>query len=159
LPSQPQIKSALIAASLTIGVSTVDAAAPVVVDGWRYIEGPHNLQVYVCDRSDCVKGSRVVCSFDPPNSATFLGIWRKQEAAVSALLGEQSKTFSPSSIEFATGRMYGLATSSDGSTTYYEFGDVKGREWRASLSSASRDEKASRANLEQFEATLKRARN
>src|SRR5579872_1072163 len=150
---------ALIVASIVTAVSSAHAAAPIAVDGWRYIEGPNDLHVYVCDRSECVSGSRVFFQLDQPNSAALPGIWWKLEAAVSTLLSERSKTFSPASIEFATGRTRRLAMSADGSRTYYEFGDVNGPRWRASLSSASRDERASQANLERFEAALERNRN
>ena len=149
----------LIIVSSATGTSLAHAAAPIAVDGWHYIEAPNGLQVYVCDRPDCVEGSRVMCAFDPPNSAALPGSWWKQEAIVSELLGEPSKTFSSSSIELATGRMYELATSSDGTKTYYEFGEVKGPNWRASVSSASRDEKASQENLTRFEAALKHVTN
>jgi hypothetical protein len=142
-----------------VGISAASAAAPIAIEGWRYIEGPNDLRVYVCDRSDCVRGSRVICHFDPPNSAPFPGIWWRHEAAVSALLGEPSKTFSPLASDLSLRRWYKTATSSDGSKTYYELGDVIGTKWHASLTSASPDEKASRANLEQFEAALERVKN
>jgi hypothetical protein len=141
------------------GISFADAGAPIAVEGWRYVEGPNDLHVYVCERPDCVERSRVFFYLDQPNSAALPGIWWKQERAVSGLLSEPSKTFSPSSIELATGRIHSLATSSDGSKSFYEFGDVNGSKWHASLSSASPDEKASRTNLEQFEAALRQLGN
>ena len=152
-------KSAAIAASLIVGISAADAAAPVEIDGWRYIEGSNDLLVYVCSHPDCVEGSRVICHFDAPKSAVFPGIWRKYEGTVSALLGEQGKTFSPFTIDLASGRASSIATSSDGSKNYYVLGDVSTPEWRASLSSTSGDEKAAQVNLEKFEIALKRPRN
>lgn len=145
--------------SLFAGISSANAAEPVSVDGWRYIEGPNELHVYVCDRSDCVPGSRVFFHFDLPNSAIFSGIFREREAAVSDILGEQSKVFSPFAMDLSTGQMHGLATAVGGSKIYYSVGDVDGSGWRASLSSSSRDEMADQANLERFEAALKSTRN
>jgi len=149
----------LIFASLAAGVSLADAGAPVSVDGWRYVEGPNDLHVYVCDRSECVPGSRVFWHFEPPNSAPLPGNWRKYEAAVSELLNEPGKTFSPIKSDQSLRRLFQTAMSPDGLRIYYEFADVKGPEWRALLSSASLGAKASSANLEQFEAALKKIEN
>jgi hypothetical protein len=43
--------------------------------------------------------------------------------------------------------------------TFYALGGVDYPKWRASVTSASRDEKASQANLEQFEAALRHVGN
>jgi hypothetical protein len=147
--------TSLIAMSLVALGSSAAAAAPVSVDGWRYVEGPNELHLYVCDRSDCVPGSRVFLHFDRINSAVFPGIFRKWEAAVSDTLGEPSKVFSPFAIDLLTGQMHGVATVGDGSKTYYSFGDADVSSGHASLSSSSPDEMASQANLKQFEAALK----
>ncbi|WP_156898739.1 hypothetical protein [Bradyrhizobium erythrophlei] len=144
--------------SLAAGISSADAA-PAAVDGWRYVEGPNQLHVYVCERSDCAVGSRVFFRFNTLSSAVFPGILRKQEAAASDILGEPSKVFSPFAIDLSTGQMHGVAKLMDGSKAYYSFGDVDGSNWRASLSSSSRDETASQVNLEKFEAVLKSVRN
>jgi hypothetical protein len=112
-----------------------------------------------CRRSDCLRGSQVIYHFDPPNSAAFPGIWHKRETAVSATLDEPSRTFSPFAIDLSTRRMHRVATLSDGSKTYYVDGGVNGPKWRASLSSASRDEHASQANLERSAVALKGAKN
>ena len=145
LLSQLYFRSAAIAASLMVGISAADAAAPVEIDGWRYIEGPNDLHIYVCGHPDCVEGSRVICHFDAPKSAVFPGIWRKYEGTVSALLGEQGKTFSPFAMDLSSRRASSIATSSDGAKNYYVLGDVSTLKWRASLSSASGDEKASQS--------------
>ncbi len=155
LLSQLQIRSAVVSAGLLAGICVACAASPVVVDGWRYVEGPNELHVYLCDRSDCVSGSRIFYHFDPPNAALVPGILRKQEAAVSEMLGEPSKAFSPSEINLSSGRMRSVATASDGSKVYYASGVVHGSKWDAWLSSASSDQNASQANLKQFEAALK----
>ena len=155
LLSQLQIRSAVISACLLAGICVAWAAAPVVVDGWRYVEGPNDLHVYVCDRSDCAPGSRVFYHFDPPNEALVPGILRKQEAAVSEMLGEPSKAFSPSEIDLISGQMRSIATASDGSKVYYASGVVHVSKWDAWLSSASSDQTTSQANLKQFEAALK----
>ena len=148
-------RASIFLVSLIAGISSSAAAAPVAVDGWRYVEGPNELHVYVCSRSDCVPGSRVTFYFDPPNSATFPGIWWKHEVAVTALLGEPSKTFSPLASDLLMRRWHKIATSADGSKPFYALGGVDDPKWRASVTSASRDEKASQANLEQFEAALR----
>jgi hypothetical protein len=159
LLSQQHIKSAVIAASLIAGISAADAAAPVTIDGWRYIQGPNDLHVYVCDDGDCVKGSRVICYFSPPNSAVAPGLFRKQESWVSEMLGEPGNTFSPSALDLATGRTRSIATSSRGSKAYYVSEDVVGPNWQAWLTSSSSDAKASEANLGMFESALKGAKN
>jgi hypothetical protein len=146
-------------ASLIAGISSAAAAAPVSVDGWRYVEGPNELHVYVCERADCVSGSRVVCRFDAPGSAVFPGIFRKQETVVSEMLGEPSKVFSPPAVDLSTGEMHIVAMASDGSKIYYAYGSVDSSRWHASLNSSSPDQKTSRANLEQFESALEHARN
>jgi hypothetical protein len=160
LLSQQQIKSAAIAASLMVGISGADAAAAAVtVDGWRYIQGPNDLHVYLCDRSDCVKGSRVICYFSPPNSAVTPGLFRKQESWVSEMLGEPGKTFSPSALDLATGRTRSIAAVSDGSKAYYVSGSVAGPKWQAWLSSSSSDAKASETNLGTFESAFNGVKN
>jgi hypothetical protein len=140
-------------------LSIAGAAEPLSMEGWRYVEGPNDLHVYACDRSDCLPGSRVFWHFDSLNSAPFSRIWRKYEAAVSELLNEPSKTFSQIRSDPSLRRLFQTAMSPDGLRTYYEFADVEGPGWRASLSSASLYAKASSANLEQFEAALKQIRN
>jgi hypothetical protein len=152
-------RTGLIVASFVAWVSSANAAAPVSVDGWRYVEGPNKLHVYVCERPDCAVGSRIFFRFNPLSSAVFPGILRKQEAAVSDILGEPSTVFSPFAIDLSTGQMHGVAKLMDGSKAYYSFGDVDGSNWRALLSSSSRDETVSQVNLEKFEAALKSARN
>jgi hypothetical protein len=149
----------MIITSLVASVSFAGAAAPVSVDGWRYVEGPNELHVYLCDRADCVPGSRVFLHFEPPNSPAFPGISRKWEAAVSDILGEQGKTVSSLTIDLSTGRARNIATASDGSKAYYVFGDVDGPKWRASLSSSSSDEEISESNLRTFESALKGVKN
>jgi hypothetical protein len=149
----------VVVVSLAASVPMANAAAPLAVDGWHYVEGPNNLHVYVCDRADCVRGSRVFWRFDPLNSAPFPGIMRKDEAVVSGLLNEPSKAFPSIGIVLGAGGGRGVTTSSDGSKTYYEFDNINGPKSRASLSSASPDEKASKANLQQFEAALGQIRN
>jgi hypothetical protein len=155
LLSQPKIRSATIAVSLLIGTCATCAAAPVVVDGWRYVEGPDELHIYVCDRSDCVSGSRIFYHFDPPNAALAPGILRKQEAPVTEVLGEPSKAFSSSEVSLLSGQAQSTATASDGSRVYYASGVVHGSKWDAWLNSAARDQNTSQANLKQFEAALK----
>jgi hypothetical protein len=54
--------------------------------------------------------------------------------------------------------MYRLATSPDGSKTYYEFATFDGGELHALLTS-SPGERASRTNLELFEVALKQIGN
>ena|SRR5579871_1699767 len=159
MKSAVRFRTAVILASLVAGISLANAAAPVMINGWRYIDGPRDLHVYVCDRSDCAKGSRVICHFDPPNSAPFPGISKKYEAIVSEMLGEPGKTFSPSALDLATGRTRSIATLSDGSKAYYVSGDLVGPNWQAWLSSSSSDEKTSEANLGTFEYALKGAKN
>src|SRR5882724_6335504 len=139
-------RTAVILASLIAGISSANAATPVTVDSWRYIAGPGDLHVYICERSDCV---RIICYFEQPNSAPIPGVIRKQEALVSAMLGEQGKAYSPLAAVLTTGRMHSIATASDGSRAYYALGGVDGPKWRASLSSLSSDAKMSEANLEQ----------
>lgn len=151
-------RGGLIVASLLAGVSLANAAGPVSVDGWRYVEGPNDLHIYVCDGPSCGEGSRVFWHFDPPNSVTYPEIWRQYEVAVSGLLDEPSRKF-PIGIFGSNGGGIGFAISSDGSRFYYQLGDVEGSKWHASLTSASRDETLTQTNLERFEAALERIRN
>jgi hypothetical protein len=116
--------------------------------------------MFTCaDRSDCVKGSRVICYFSPPNSAVAPGLFLKQESWVSEMLGEPGKTFSPSALDLATGRTRTIATLSVGSKAYYVSGGIVGPKWQAWLSSSSSDAKTSEANLGMFESALKDAKN
>ncbi|MBV8908018.1 MAG: hypothetical protein JOZ20_03375, partial [Sphingomonas sp.] len=115
--------------------------------------------VYVCDRSDCLPGSRIFYHFDAPNGALLPGIQRKQEAVVSEMLNEHSREFPRSEIDLVSGQMRGVAKASDGSQIYYAYGVVHGSKWDVWLSSASLDPKISQANLEQFEAALQPVRN
>lgn len=137
MKSAVRSQTAVILASLIAGISLANAAAPVTIDGWRYIAGPGDLHVYVCERSDCVVGSRIICYFELSNSAPVPGIMRKQEALVSAMLGEPSKTLSSLAINLRTGLMHSIAMASYGSKFYYVFGGVDGPRWHASLSSSS----------------------
>jgi hypothetical protein len=101
----------------------------------------------------------VICYFSQPGSAIFPGLFRKQESWVSEMLGEPSKTFSPSSLDLATGQSRSIATALDGSEAYYVSGSVAGPNWQAWLSSSSSDAKMSEENLGTFQSALKGARN
>jgi hypothetical protein len=75
------------------------------------------------------------------------------------MLREKSRELSSSEIDLSTGQMRSIATASDGSRIHYAFGVVHVSKWDAWLSSASVDPTTSQANLEQFEAVLKRVRS
>ena len=161
MPAAKYIRFGVVIACLIIGSPGAGVAAPISIDGWHHVDGPNELHVYVCDRADCVPGSTVVFHYDAPNAAMAPGELRRQETAVSAMLPERPKPvrFSGFAVDIATGRTHDAATASDGTTMYYTSGMIHGSAWQAFLTSCSSDEMASRANLGQFEMTLKRARN
>ncbi len=174
VPASHGSRRALLALALLLAASIGSASAqspvpaappaatqrpPVSVGGWRYIEGPNELHVYVCDRLDCLLGSRIFYHLNPPNGVLPPGILRKQEAAVSEMLSEPSREFPRLEVEMASMRMHGVAMAPDGLRVYYAFAAVHGSKWDAWLSSASLDPKVSQANLEQFEAALQPIRN
>jgi hypothetical protein len=159
MKSAVRCRTAIILASLIAGISLANAAAPVSIDGWRYIKGPDDLHVYICDRSDCVRGSRVICYLGSPNSAFAPGLFRQQESWASEMLGEPIKTLSSLGADFKTGRTHSVGTASDGSKTYHVSGSIDDSRWQAWLSSSSSDAKTSEANLDTFESALRGAKN
>ena len=131
--------------------------APVALAGWHDVGGPDRLHVYVCDHSDCVPGSKVICYFYPLNTAMAPGLFRRQEEIASQLLQERPKPSTKSTglgIDLATARMREVETASDGSKNYKTHIVVKSSKWEVFLISSSIDEKASDANSTRFETAL-----
>jgi hypothetical protein len=147
----------VVAAGLVMWAPMVNAAAPVTLDGWRYLAGPNDLHVFVCERPDCVPGSRVACNVGPPDSALPPWVLRKAAAAAAETAGEHPKSGSKSAglALDLMGRGLSVETASDGTKTYHASSTVNGATSQFILTSSSIDEKASQANLDRFEAALK----
>jgi hypothetical protein len=159
------LESMMVAVGLIVGASMADAAAPVTLDGWRYIEGPDELHVYVCDRADCARGSKVICHRYPPGNSSALppGALRRDEVAAAKMLGEEPPKRDTTTTGFSISLpmpkpvMRDVSTAPDGAKTYRATTIVESSRWQASLISLSGDAGASEANLDRFEAALKAA--
>jgi hypothetical protein len=133
--------------------------APVAVDGWRYIWGPNDLHVYLCDHPGCAPGSRVSFllfpSSSPSPTAVVPGLLRRQRDAVGEMLQER---LAPCEVvggfPLVPAPMHCVATASDGTKSYDTTGIIDGSKLSASLISSSSDEAASEGNYGQFEAAL-----
>jgi hypothetical protein len=155
----------MVAIGLVVGASMADAAAPVTLDGWRYVAGPDELHVYVCDRADCAPGSRVICHRYPASNSSALppGALRRDEVAAAKMLGEESPkrdtttTGFPISLPMSKPVMREVSTAPDGTKTYRASTIIESSRWQASLISLSGDAGASEANLDRFEAALRAA--
>jgi len=159
VPLAKHVGLGALVAGLIIGTPGAGVGAPLSIDGWRHIDGPNELHVYVCDRADCVPGSTVVFRFGSPDAALAPGELRRQDAVVSAMLPERPRpgTFSGVTVDVATGRTRNMATTSDGAKMYYASGMIHGSAWQAFLTSSSSDEMASEANLGRFKMALNSA--
>jgi hypothetical protein len=139
-------------------------AAPVAIDGWRYVKRPSDLHVYLCNHPGCATGSRA--SFiSYPAGAAFPGQLRRQLDAMREMLQER---LAPCTLVFdgislplsrVPGPMHCVATAVDGTKTYDAMGIINGSNLSVSLISSSNDQTASDANYRQFEAALKAVMN
>jgi hypothetical protein len=137
-------------------LSAAKAAAPVALDGWRYIDGGDSLHVFVCERGDCVPGSRVFCHVERRGSAVAPGIMRTEERRAAALAGEQFRppTNAPSlGLDLAGGSRI-IEKADDGISRYRTSVVVNNETSQFILVSSATDEQASRANLARFEKAL-----
>ncbi|NPV19769.1 hypothetical protein [Bradyrhizobium aeschynomenes] len=140
------------AVGLLLSASMASAAAPVVFDGWRYIAGPNDLHIFICERADCVPGSRLVCHIMAHGSALPPGILRKWDGMAAELAGEPAKTSPTLSLDLAGGSL--LIDTADETRSYRAFSIVNSATSRFILISSSNDESASHANLARFEKAL-----
>jgi hypothetical protein len=138
--------------------------APVAIDGWRYVKGPNELDVYFCDHPDCAPSARVSFISYPPGPIAP-GLLRRQRGAMAELLQERSV---PCTLVFdgislppspVPGLLHCVATAVEGTKTYDSMGIVNGSNLSVSLISSSHDQTASDANYRQFEAALKAVMN
>jgi hypothetical protein len=132
--------------------------APVLIDGWRYVKGPSDLHIYVCDHPDCGPGSRLICHVYSSGSVALApGQLRRDDKAASVMLQEDHApgTFAGLRPDLATGRSHDVATAQDGTKKFYTFSMATGSKGHASLISSSSDEKKSEVNSERFEAAFK----
>jgi hypothetical protein len=139
-------------------------ATPVAIDGWRYVKGPSDLHVYLCNHPGCATGSRA--SFiSYPAGAAFPGQLRGQRGAMGEMLQER---LAPCTLVFdgislplspVPGLMHCVATAVDGTKTYDAMGIINGSNLSVSLISSSNDQTASDANYRQFEAALRAVMN
>jgi hypothetical protein len=158
----------LLAAALTVaGMGGVLAqpsasiqAQPIRLNGWRAIDGPNDLHVYVCDRPSCAPNSRVSFLLYP-GLAIAPGQLRRQREMVAELLQERSVPciFVGRILRLgAPMRMHCVATASDGTKSFDTIdiiSGINGSNLSASLISSSSDATASEANYERFETALK----
>jgi hypothetical protein len=158
----------LLAAALTVagmgGVSaqplTTIRGPPVAVAGWRYIKGPNDLHVYLCDHPGCTPNAKV--SFLYPGLAIAPGQLRRQREMVGELLQERVVpcTFVDRILRLgAAMRMHCVGTAPDGTKSYDAIDILNGSNFSASLISSSEDAMASEANFGLFEAALKAVMN
>jgi hypothetical protein len=138
--------------------------APVAIEGWRYVKGPNDLYVYLCNHPGCAPNSRVSFISYPPGPISP-GLLRRQRGATEELLKEPSVpcmlvfdgiSLSPSTVP---GLMHCVATAVDGTKTFDAMGIIDGSNLSVSLISSSRDQTASDGNYRQFEAALKAVMN
>jgi hypothetical protein len=149
------ITSGVVAVGLLLSASMASAAAPVMFDGWRYIAGPDNRHIFVCERADCVRGSRLVCLIMRHHSEVPPGLPRKRAAMAAELAGEPPKLGRASStlgLDLAGGSH--LIDTADRTRSYRGFSIVDTATSRFILVSSSSDEYASHANLGRFEKAL-----
>jgi hypothetical protein len=138
--------------------------APVAIDGWRYVRGPSDLHVYLCDHPGCAPSSRVSLISFPPGPIPP-GLLRRQRSATAETLQEPS---APCTLVFdrislppppVPGPMHCVATVVDGTKTHDAMGIINGSNLSVSLISSSSDQTASEANYRQFEVALKTVTN
>jgi hypothetical protein len=147
----------VVAAGLMICPSSADAAAPITLDGWRYIAGPDRLHVFICEQADCVPGSRIACHFGPLETPVSPGLLRKEDAIAAELAGEHPRPVTTPLPALGPDRVgWSLLTeiADDGTKRYRAFSIVHNATAEFVLISSSSDKHVSQANLDRFKRAL-----
>jgi len=152
-------------AAIVVGWAQIASAATLLtMDGWRHLDGPSDFHLYVCERDDCTRGSKVIARLDSTEPAEPLWLplrQRNQEATVSQMFGEPPGPRAVLRAEPVDARGHVLmeVREPNGPASYYVFSIVSGSQWQAAMTSLSSDKEVSQSNLERFEAALRAAKD
>jgi hypothetical protein len=135
------------------------AETPVMVDGWRHVNAPDDLHVYVCVSISCVERSIVMFRFmEPGPPAVAPGQFHRWEKAAreALLMAPQIEgTFAGGPMDLATWRSHGSAMTANGAIEHYTHGFAKSAKWQTYVISISSNQSASDGNAALFEEALK----